>query len=297
MKYNKIDFHILYEEGKNDAEIAKKIGCAIETVRQWRLKNNLPSNFSYKNRSKTDLAKLEDLITKNIPDSKISNILKISKSTVYSFRKKLNLKRDNLSLGKNIIATDRQRSIIIGTLLGDSCLRIDKGCINPRLKCDHGSSQKDYCYYKYRLLKSLDLKFTKRKRKTPDARTGKLYTSYVMESKNNPYYLDIYNNMYINNKKRITEYILKDFNEESLAILFMDDGFKSSTSITIATDNFLKEDLVLFSKFLKNRFNLNFSITSKNRLYLKTKDFKLFVSIIFPYLLEDMYYKIGLNKI
>jgi hypothetical protein len=38
----------LYEEGKNDRQIAAVIGCSPQYIGKWRKKNNLPSKFVQK---------------------------------------------------------------------------------------------------------------------------------------------------------------------------------------------------------------------------------------------------------
>ncbi len=288
----------LYDLGKNDAEIARELKCCTETIRIWRKRNNYPLNFSYKDHEKIKPEKLKYLVDEGLNDREISEILGVSSDGVYASRIRNGFLRENYNLSKLIEATPRQRSILIGTLLGDSCLHINKsGSLNPSFKCDHGIKQKEYCYYKYELLKSLGMKYDYRERKTPDKRTGKFYNCYSIQGKTNPYYKEIYDNMYIDGKKRITPYILNDFNEESLALMFMDDGYKTTNSIGIATNGFLKEDNELFINFLKNKFNLNFNIFKSNVIYLESCDFKKFISIIFPYLHSTMYYKIGLQII
>jgi DNA-binding CsgD family transcriptional regulator len=287
----------LYDLGKNDAEIARELNCNSETIRQWRIKNDYPKNFKYSNLHKINVEILKELVENGFKDSEIANMLKVSVDGVYASRLRNNIQREPFNIAKNIEATERQRAVLIGCLLGDGSLLKGKNSINPRFKCEHGVKQKEYCFYKYEILKSLNMNFKYCKRSIPDKRNGIFYESYYIESLANPYYLEIYNNLYFNKTKKITEYILKDFNEESLAIMFMDDGCKINKTISIATNCFSKEELILFTSFLKFKFNLNFTITKTNTIYLKTEDLKIFIAITFPYLHESMYYKIGLQII
>ena len=48
----------LYNQGKNDAEIARVIKMCTETVRNWRLKNGYPKNFNYSDYYKINITKL-----------------------------------------------------------------------------------------------------------------------------------------------------------------------------------------------------------------------------------------------
>src|SRR3990167_10285049 len=55
--------------------------------------------------------------------------------------------------GVTILPT--QRSLIIGSLLGDGTMRMGKGAINSNFKVEQGLVQKDYVFWKYEILKSL----------------------------------------------------------------------------------------------------------------------------------------------
>ena len=48
--------------------------------------------------------------------------------------------------------TTEQKSLILGTLLGDGCL--EKRHANPRLRIDHAVAQKDYVFWKYGILRN-----------------------------------------------------------------------------------------------------------------------------------------------
>lgn len=282
----------LYNKGKNDVYISNKIKCSPETIRQWRIKNKLDTNFKYQDFRKIDIEVLKNLVKQNKKDSEIAKILNVSKDGIYSARIKNNILRPSFNISKGIKVNKFQKHLLIGTLLGDGSLTLNNDCINPKFSCEHGIKQKDYCEYKFEYLKNLNMKIKHNKRKTIDTRTGIYYESYRIESLNNPYYLEIYNNLYLNKKKQINNKLLQDFNEVSLAFLFMDDGYKTGKSISIATQCFTKEELKLFINFLYNKFNLTFNIHNNNTIYLLKKDITKFIALILPYLHESMYYKI-----
>jgi len=285
----------LYIKGKNDAQIARNLNCCRETIRQWRIKSNLPKNFKYEDHRKINIDRLKELVKLNYTDSQISNILNVSSDGIYGSRRRNNINRKSFATASLVEATQRQKEILIGTLLGDSSLINND--LNPYFSCEHGYKQKDYCYHKFLELESLGMAFKYYKRKTPDLRNGKFYESYRIKSKANPYYLDLYSILYKDKVKKLSKFLFKDFTEVSLAYMFMDDGYKINKTVGISTDCFSKEELTEFIKFLKERFDLNFTIQSRNTIYLKVKDFNKFVQLILPNLHKSMYYKINVINI
>lgn len=225
----------------------------------------------------------------------MAKILGVGESSIYSFRKRNNIKRDNLLINKAIKMTKRQKSIIIGSLLGDASLI--KTNINPFFSCEHGIKQLEYCKWKAEELASIGAKFVISKRKTIDKRTGLYYESAICKLPSNPEFLFLYNNLYKNKKKTITSDYLKDFDTLSLAILFMDDGYYSGSSISIATNCFDKEDLLLLTEFFKIKFNLTFHINSNHSIYLLKKDFEHFKNLVLPYMKQELLYKLSLNHV
>ena len=244
--------------------------------------------------TKLFIENLKPLVEKELSDYKIAKILGVNHCSVWLARKRLKLDRVNLKFNKSTIPSQRQLEILIGTLLGDSSLRVDNK-INPSFSCAHGIKQKQYCEWKFKELESLGMKMVYHKRKTPDKRNGIYYEDYTIIGKANPEYINLYKNLYIEGKKRITDYYLNYFSNLSLAILFMDDGSKTSKgSIQISTNCFPEEDLIKFVKFLKGKFDLDFSIQSNNSIYLLKKDFNKFKELVQTNIEKSMLYKLGL---
>lgn len=237
---------------------------------------------------------LKPLVDQGLSDYKIAKILNVRPCSVWRTRKKSGLLHRNMKFALPIKPTQRQLEVLIGTLLGDSSLII-KEKVNPSFSCAHGINQKAYCEWKFRELQSLGMKLSYCKRSTPDKRNGIYYEDFTIRGKANPEYVDLYNNLYIEGKKRITAEFLENFTNLSLAVLFMDDGSKTSKgSILISTNCFPEEDLVLFTSFLKNKFGLEFSIQSNNSIYLLKKDFCRFKELVQVHIEESLLYKLGL---
>ena len=285
----------LHKEGKTDVEIASIMNVSRQLVQVNRKKLGLVSNFSYESFRKMDYKEVEKLVRENKTDREIAKLYNVKPISVYFFRKRNNIQRDNLHINKAIELTNRQKSIIIGSLLGDSSLR--KTNINPIFTCEHGIKQLEYCKWKAKELESLGAKFSISKRKIVDKRTGLYYESAICRLPANPELLPIYNNLYIDGRKTITSEYLKDFDELSLAVMFMDDGSFNGKSISIATNCFTEEELILLLEFFKTKFNLTFHINSNHSIYLLKKDFGHFKDIILPYMRQELLYKLSLNHV
>lgn len=285
----------LHKEGKTDAEIASIMNVSRQLVQFHRNKLGLSSNFSYLSFRKMNYAEAEKLVKEGKTDREIAELLGVKEISVYFFRRRNNIQRDNLLINKAIEMTDRQRSIILGSLLGDASLR--KTNINPIFTCEHGIKQLEYCKWKAKELESLGAKFSISKRKTIDKRTGLYYESAVCRLPANPVLLPIYNNLYKNGKKTITSEYLESFNELSLAVMFMDDGSFNGSSINIATNCFEEDELLLLSGFFKDRFNLTFHINSNHSIYLLKRDFEHFKKLVLPYMRQELLYKLSLNHV
>jgi len=109
----------LYEEGRNDAEIARVIGVCTETVRNWRIKNNKPKNFKYSDMHKINVEKLRKLVEGGHKDSEIAKMLNVSMDGIYASRMRNNICRESYLENKPIKLTDFQKEAIVGILLGD----------------------------------------------------------------------------------------------------------------------------------------------------------------------------------
>lgn len=229
------------------------------------------------------------LYNQGLSDGKIAEILSVTGKTIQSYRTKLKLP---IQLFK-YKPTDFQKSILIGTLLGDGHLKKDDDCYNVNGSINHSGKQELYAKYKYELLKELcNSKVKMYKSKTPDKRNGNIYDTWNMYFRSNEYLNWYYENLYINGKKRITKEILDYFNELSLSFLFMDDGYKSNSGgYYIATMCFLKEDIQLLVNKLKE-WNIKSSIDKDNRLYISAKSQEIFNKIVSKYMIPSMKYKL-----
>lgn len=284
-------FTELYNQGLNDVQIARIIGKSPETIRQFRIKSNLAKNFSYDQFKTIDEAKVLELVNKGLRDQEIATLLNISLGGIYVVRKRLGINRKSFSIAKTIKPTQEQLEILTGCLLGDGNLSLSEKSRNPRFSCAHGLKQKDYCYWKFKKLESLEVKYRESIRKIADPRNGKFYETSEIRSLANTEFLEIYNNLYIDKKKVITKDFLKNYTARSLAVHYMDDGTISGTTYSIATNCFTLEDIEIFREHLKTNFGLDFKLQKHGSIYFPAKYRTLFNFIVGPYIHESMKYK------
>ena len=276
----------LYNQGKNDNEIAKELSCKSSVIQAYRKKNNLSSNFNYKCKIENLLEDIKELKKQGLGNRKISELLDVPRTSLMYLFRKHNL--ENIKyIPKYANLNYFQKSALIGSLLGDSS-------INRKytLNIGHGLKQEEYYKHKIQLF-SPNIKFLEYKREKIDKRTNNLYISLQAYSNKYEDIVNLKELLYINSKKEITKEILKDFNEISLAYLYMDDGNYEKYGAKIALCNFSNNSLILFQNFLKNKWNIDTSIHKDKTLYIKANSKKIFIQLISSYIIPSMLYKIN----
>lgn len=192
--------------------------------------------------------------------------------------------KDNIPNALN----DVQKQIILGSILGDGSLRVEKnGC---RLSLCQGEAQKSYLDWKIKLLGNLITSNIK------EGRSGYCdnkiyYTSTVMHP-----FIQFYN---IKDEVSHVKRVLKDLGPLGLAIWFMDDGSRGYTNYCLHTESFCLDSQKLFAQFFKERYNICPSIYScekkgKKYYYLSfsAADSRIFERIIYPFIHPCLQYKL-----
>ena len=180
-----------------------------------------------------------------------------------------------------------QKSILIGSLLGDGALRLAKGKRNALFEVNHAIAQKAYVDWKYAQLKRFVLT-------EPKARSGNgKRIAYRFTTRSLPVFTTLYRHFYRNNKKIIPDDVLLD--PLALAIWFMDDGSKSRSSVYLNTQQFRVEDQKRLLQLLSNQLSLVGKL-NKDKQYLRiritTESTVRLKDIIRPYVLPMFYYKL-----
>lgn len=231
-------------------------------------------------------------------DYDIARKMEISDSTIFRWRKSMNLtpnRNKESSRSREVTPTQEQLEILTGTLLGDSSLQYypNHRWRSPKFKCDHGGSQEEYADLLCNKLQSLGSSIKRYNR--IDKRTSKEYITYCVTTSSNPYFLNMYNQLYSTGKKEVCLDFLRNFTIKSLAYLYMDDGYADQNTAYICTDNFSDESKRILVKYIESKFGLHFSIVNHGKYYrlrLSKYDFPKFKELIEPYMIESLKYKL-----
>lgn len=180
--------------------------------------------------------------------------------------------------------TDLQRSILVGTLLGDGHLETQDMGKTYRLKIEHQFLQKDY-------LDWLHDQFKEWVRNGVKHRIKKNSKEYVLFSTYSHGTFRFYaQQFYVDKKKIIPKLITELLDPIALAIWYMDDGsWKSShhNTFIIHTVGFVKKDLERVQDTLKKNFGIETNLHKQKekywRLYIKSESAEIFRKIIEPY--------------
>ncbi len=141
--------------------------------------------------------------------------------------------------------TQFQRSVIIGSILGDGYLRTIPGRKNAFLEINHSFNQKEYVDWKYTVLRNVCVSPPKVRRSNGRRIAYRFYSKQLSELTN------LYKLFYRNGKKIIPENLA--LNPIILSVWFMDDGSKCrDNDVYLNTQQFnLKDQKRLISALAK----------------------------------------------
>lgn len=179
--------------------------------------------------------------------------------------------------------TEEQKSILIGSLLGDGAMRKKK---NALLEINHSFAQKvlvDWMFSKFKELAETNPKWRKGNGKRE---------AYRFVTQSLPILTPYYDQFFKSGKKIIpTDLKLTPL---ALAVWFMDDGSKTYSSIYLNTQRFSKEEQLFLIKLLEEQFGIE-STLNKDKIYLRirirTSSAKKFVNLVKPFVLDEFRYK------
>lgn len=115
-----------------------------------------------------------------------------------------------ISFKKEIKLNSKQRAFIIGSMLGDATMRIGKKAKNANFKIDHCLEQKEYVFWKYKILKNLVLTPPQLSYRT--TKEGVRYKkSWWFRTIRHPILTEIYNQFYTTDSYRCGRKIVPDF--------------------------------------------------------------------------------------
>ena len=179
--------------------------------------------------------------------------------------------------------SERQKAIVIGTLLGDGCLETNGRYV--RLRTDHSERQKKYVFWKFYQIHNLT---SGRPRFVEyyDKRTRKIYKHWRFDTISTEKFTPYKNLFYANGKKQvplnIKELLIKPL---SIAVWFMDDGYrrKDCKGAYFNTQAYSKQGQRLLQETLEKNFGIRTRIhwaRGKAKIYIPSSEFDAFQNLI-----------------
>lgn len=183
--------------------------------------------------------------------------------------------------------TQLERSIIVGSILGDGYIRIIPGRSDAFLEINHSMKAKEYVDYKFKSLQRL-CESAPKERKTNGDRIA-----YRFFTKQHPEITQMFQLFYKDGRKIIPKNLTLD--PLSVAIWYMDDGSRSRDSdVYINTQQFSIEDQKRLL-FLLRKIGINARL-NKDKKYFRIRILKesigKFMNIISPHIVDSMHYKL-----
>lgn len=191
--------------------------------------------------------------------------------------------------------TQRQKDVLVGTLLGDGCLEVNGS--NVRLKIDHNVNQKQLTEWIFNEFKEFCLKKPYLLNRY-DRRTKKFYKHYLFSTLSKPVFNNFYSAFYPKKKKIVPKNIKKLLsNPLSLAVWYMDDGFRrrDCNSLYLCTSAYTEEEHCLLLEALKMNFKIDAKIhfaADNARIYIPASFAKQFCDLVKDFVLKDLSYKL-----
>jgi recombination protein RecA len=207
--------------------------------------------------------------------------------------------------------TQEQKDVIVGSLLGDGNLQTETQGRTWRYRALQHDKHLEYLEYKYNVLKDLCSTGIIHS-KILDDRTGKVYKRNYFNTQvheclrhygNIFYTYDTNLNKFV---KDVPKTIAQVLTPRALAIMYQDDGALKqrwkgrSNAMRICTESFTLDGLNRFKSTMKDLYGINITLTAKKkdslivgyRVSIPEASSAAFVSLIKPYLIDCMKYKV-----
>lgn len=132
-----------------------------------------------------------------------------------------------------------------------------------------------------------------------DNRTKKIYSAISFTTMQLPCFNEFIELFYDSNKKKIVPGNIRELlTPQGLAFWIMDDGSKQGSGLHISVYAFSNADVDKLLFTLQDKFNLKSSIhyyrDNKPRIYIFKESMDTLITLVKPYFIKEMLYKLGL---
>lgn len=228
---------------------------------------------------KKETLEILDHWEKGLTNLQIANMLDVPVKKVICLLNRKGLKSNRYE----IIDESKIIHLLIGSYLGDGHFsKFQKGQ-ESKLAINHGADQKDYLNWKYEKLKEVNLHNT--------IFSNSSSTVFTTKSKSHPIFSKFRTEGYDNLKGTLNLNLVKDLNSESFSIWYLDDGSVTNDGANITCMSLCYEEKEILKNLIFKNIGLEVNITS-NSLYIPKKEVEKFQSIVRPYCINSMLYKL-----
>jgi recombination protein RecA len=183
-----------------------------------------------------------------------------------------------------------QESVLIGTLLGDASLAMHGH--HARLHVKHKAAHRRLAEFKWKVFED----FTSMPLHEFDQRLGrKRYPCVQFVTRTSPVFTTWRRRFYRDGRKRVPNDINMLLTPLAIAVWFMDDGSADHCGVTIQTHSFDQNEVERLSRALLEGFDIVATMrANKGRwiLYVGKRELPRFRSLVQPFVLEDLEYKL-----
>jgi hypothetical protein len=201
-----------------------------------------------------------------------------------------------------LVFTKEEKDILVGSLLGDGCLRIMSRATVPAFSVSHGEREKDYVFWKYEKLKRwVNTPPWREERVYHKDRTRKL-GSWRFQTLSKDAFSELYRLFYRDRRKIVPDNIATLLQDSllSLAVWIMDDGNRNHDAIFLNTQYFTPDEQAKLVEALGKAYGLGTTINKHSvskgkqlyRIRVNTESTKRFCEIAGHYILPQFRYKI-----
>ena len=166
--------------------------------------------------------------------------------------------------------------------------------VSARLRIHRSEKQKEYVFWKYKQLKNLVTTGPRRIKAGHDKKRNTDWFSWYFHTKTLEELGTLYHWLYQDEVKILPLDVFEFLTPRALAIWFMDDGSNTKESYTISTHCFSIQELRI-TDFFKRKYGIAATIVkdrSKFKIAIRRHEYKKLNTIIEPYIIPSMIYKI-----
>ena len=210
--------------------------------------------------------------------------------------------KKSLSSSERVLITipEDKSEILIGILLGDGHIVRKSSTANARLVYAQ-TAIKHKEYFNYVLSHFIDFctkDYNPQSRTVVDNRTKKIYSAISFTTMQLPCFNVFREMFYSLNVKKVPYNIYDILTPRSLAFWIMDDGSRKGSGLHISVYAFSNEDMDRLMFTLQDKFNfrcsIHFNRDKKPRIYIFKESMDNLISLVKPYFIKEMLYKLGL---